>query len=184
VPTPRKALEVHKLQGTKPEWVVPDCVVEAGRPKFPKGISRSARKLFKKFCSLLEQRRSLTAGDGELIHLLVIKTERHQRAMEHLEVEGEIVTTVRLDKHGEQVQSLRPNQWLKIAQEAEKEKLAILDRLGLSPMNRSKVKSTEIPQAETPKDELENLLERNGEPASALAEVEDALEGLDEVSIH
>lgn len=181
MPTPRKALEVHKLQNTKPEWVVPDCVVEAGRPKMPKGISRSARKLFKKFSRLLEQRRSLTSGDGELIHLLVIKTERHQRAMEHLEAEGEIVTTVRLDKNGEQVQSLRPNQWLKVAQEAEKEKLAILDRLGLSPMNRSKVKSTEIPKAEVPKDELELLLERR-EPASP--PVVEELDGLEDAVIN
>jgi P27 family predicted phage terminase small subunit len=184
VPTPRKALDVHKLQNTKPEWVVPDCVVDAGRPKTPKEFTREQRKLFKKYCGLLEQRRSLTAGDGSLIRLLVLKHERHAKAMEHLAVEGEIRIYTRLDKHGEQVQSERPNLWLKVAQEAEKEMQAVLRDLGLTPMNRSKVKSTEIPKAETPKDALEQLLESTGEPAQITPAAVEELDGLEDAVIN
>jgi hypothetical protein len=61
--------------------------------------------------------------------------------------------------------------------------VAIIDRLGLTPLNRGKVVPTEVPKAEVPKDALEELLERGGQPAAAPA-AEDPLEGLEDLPIN
>src|SRR5580692_3680433 len=129
MPQPRKPLAVHKLQNTKPEYVEVDCVIEAGRPKNPKGLSPDALKAFKKLRRVLEQRRSLTAGDGELLRIWAIAFVRHEKAIAKLAEEGEIKVYWRLDNHGERCPSERPNLWLKVAQDAEKLMLSTLDRL-------------------------------------------------------
>lgn len=146
MPRERKDLATHKLQGTKPEYVLPSAEVKPGRPRFPKGISPDARRVFKHVARLLEARRSLSEGDGELIRLLVIAYDRHATAVAKLATEGEIKTYFRLDKHGESVPSEKENLWLKVATDAEKFMVGCYDRLGLTPMNRAKIKPTEEPK--------------------------------------
>lgn len=149
MPMPRKPLDIHKLTGTKPQYVEPTSDVAPGRPKFPGTLSKDARSAMKKLCKLLEARQTLTPGDGELLRLWAVAYTRHEKALAKLAVEGEIRIYTRLDNHGEAVESERPNLWLKVAQESEKYMLAVLDRLGLTPMNRAKVKPTEKPKEES-----------------------------------
>jgi P27 family predicted phage terminase small subunit len=145
VPTPRKALDVHKLQGTKPQYVEPTSQVPPGRPKFPAGISPAAKRTFKRIVRLLETRRTCTEGDVEIIRLFCVALDRHARALDHILVEGEICEYTRLDSNGQPHQVWKENLWLKVATDAEKLQLAALDRLGLTPLNRGKVKPTELP---------------------------------------
>lgn len=133
---------------TSPEFVVP-----AGRPRLPEHLSADAVKKFKLLCAMLRKRRTLTAGDGEMLRLYAILFDRHERAMAKISVEGEIRIYTRLDAHGEQVEVEKHNLWLKVAETSEQKMVAILDRLGLSPMNRQKAKPIPTPPPPPPADE-------------------------------
>ena len=132
MPRERKSLEEHRISGTKPQYVLPDSDVIASRPKIPVEFPKGSplRKWFKEYCAPLEKRRTLTSGDAELLRVAVINRDRHARALVHLRNEGEIVTYQRLDADGHSVNVVKPNLWLKVAQDAEKQLVAILDRLG------------------------------------------------------
>jgi P27 family predicted phage terminase small subunit len=176
---PRKSLAEHALTGTKPEYVTPDTVAVApGRPRYPKGISAAARKEFKRLCNLLEQRRSLTPGDEELLRLFAVVFDRHQRALEKIAEEGEIKIYYRLDNQGKQVPSERPNLWLKVAQESERFMVSVLDRLGLTPMNRGKVKPCDVPKEAKP-EEHDPRLTREPAPDTTPKDPLDEFEGID-----
>jgi P27 family predicted phage terminase small subunit len=142
MPQPRKSLEHHKFHNTKPQYVEPQSDVAAGRPKYPSNISAAAKATFKRLVRLLEHRRVCTAGDAEILRLYAVTFDRHTRALEHLASEGEIVTYLRLNNHGEQVPSVKPNLWLDVATNAEKFMRACLADLGLNPLQRSKVAPT------------------------------------------
>lgn len=148
MPTPRKSVEQHALDGTKPHYQVtprPDQLV-AGRPRFPKGITREARILFKRLCKQLTDRRALTEADEHLLALAVSIWDRRERAQAKLLEEGEIKFYTRLDSNGTAHLFEKPNLWLKVASDAERQLVAILDRLGLSPIAGSKVKQTRKPE--------------------------------------
>ena len=142
MPTPRKPLERHQLQGSKPDYT-PETPIASGRPKFPRGISGEARRTFKRLVAMLEERRHLTNADGELLSVYCHAYDRHQRALAKLAEEGEVRVYVRLDSNGQPHEQEKVNLWLKIAETSERTMIACLDRLGLSPLNRSKVKHTE-----------------------------------------
>lgn len=149
MPTPRKSLERHELDGTKPHYEVtpkPDQLV-AGRPRFPKGITPDAKSLYKRLCKQLAERRALTEADEYLLTLAVSIWDRRARAQAKLLEEGEIKLYTRLDNNGIAHEMEKPNLWLKVAAESEKQLVAILDRLGLTPLAGSKIKKTRAPQS-------------------------------------
>jgi P27 family predicted phage terminase small subunit len=149
MPTPRKSIDTHKLQNTKPQHVEPDSDVLPGRPKFPKNFTSEMRSTFKRIVKLLESRRTCTQGDVEIIRLFCIAVDRQKRALEHITLEGEICPYTRLDSNGQPHEVYKENLWLKVCTDAEKLQLSALDRLGLTPLNRGKVKPTK----EEPKQE-------------------------------
>lgn len=161
MPRERKPLDEHALQGTKAHYLEVDSLVVASRPKIPTEFKKRPplKKLFKDYCKALEKRRTLTSGDAELLRLVVLCRDRHARAISHVLIEGEIVSYDRLDAHGEIVKSVAPNLWLKVAQESEKTIVSILDRLGLTPTNRGKVKQASAPKPDTSADDA--LLSRD-----------------------
>jgi P27 family predicted phage terminase small subunit len=114
--------------------------VQAGRPSVPKGLSKEARKVFKGLCKLLAARRVLTSGDAEILRLYAILFDRHARAAARLAVEGDVVVYTRLNSGGKEVEMEKQNLWLVIAKDSEKQMVGILDRLGLTPHNRDRVK--------------------------------------------
>lgn len=93
---------------------------------------------------LLEKRRACTHGDVEIIAIYCRIYSRWNKALAKLEEEGEICTYSRLDSNGKEVQTEKPNLWLRVAETCEKNLTALLDRLGMSPINRGKVKPTAV----------------------------------------
>lgn len=152
MPTPRKADSEHWLTGTKSQAkILPDSQVVASRPRLPKDLNPAAVAVFKRLCALLKKRRVLTAGDSELLRLYAVNYDRHVRALAKIQEQGEICVYNRLNNHGEQVECEKQNLWLKPAETAEKNMVAILDRLGLTPHNRDKVKpAAPEPQRKAP----------------------------------
>jgi P27 family predicted phage terminase small subunit len=145
MPTPRKHEKLHELQGTKPHDRVLEqtpSTLPAGRPKFPRELDREAKRIFKSLCATLAERRALTSGEAYLLTLAAQIWLRRARAQAKLLEQGEICTYVRLDSNGAAHQMEKPNLWLKVATDCERQLVAILDRLGLSPMAGSKVKQT------------------------------------------
>lgn len=136
---PRKTEAEHELMDTASQ-ALPDAPIPSGRPRCPKDLSKESRKVFREVCKLLEARRALTSGDGPLLLLYVHAHERYRRALAKVEEEGEIVMYTRLSSSGEAVQVEKENLWLGVLKDAESKLCSILDRLGLSPMNRTKVR--------------------------------------------
>jgi P27 family predicted phage terminase small subunit len=144
---PRKSISDHEIQGTKARYTLPDSDVEAGRPKVPKSLSADARKTFKRLVKMLTQRRTITAGDQEIISLFCIASDRHQRALEKLEEEGEVRVYQHVAK-GEIISVEKENLWYPIARDAAKFMKSCLSDLGLNPVMRNKVRVTEKPKSE------------------------------------
>lgn len=149
---PRKSDADHFLQGTKsqakPSGV--DETVPAGRPRIPKNISTEAQQVFKRLCKLLAARRALTEGDCEILRLYAVQYDRHAKALGKIAAEGEIRMYTRLDSNGQPHEQEKANLWLKVAETCERNMVACLDRLGLSPINRAKVKPTGGPVKKEP----------------------------------
>ena len=144
MPMPRKSPEEHALTGTKVNYPIEttNSRLAAGRPKYPKGISQDGRRLFKRLCNQLASRRALTEGDEYLLRLFVETWERRARAQANLLAQGEICEYTRLDPNGVAHKIEKPNLNLKVIEVADKQLVAYLDRLGLSPLAGSKVKQT------------------------------------------
>jgi P27 family predicted phage terminase small subunit len=131
------------LKGVRPTRGAEPTATAPGRPRFPKNLTQEQRKIFKHFCRLLEQRRALTEGDEHLLTVASVLFCRMRKAQAKLEVEGEIRVYDVVTSKGEIVQQEKPNYWLKVAETAERNFLTCLRDLGLTAMNRSKVKVTE-----------------------------------------
>jgi P27 family predicted phage terminase small subunit len=145
MPQPRKHDKLHVLQGTKPHDRNPEMTpgtLVAGRPKFPKSLSGEAKRVFKQLCRQLAERRALTEGDGHLLILYATIWDRRARAQEKLIEQGEVVAYTRIDPNGVAHKIEKANLHLKIASDAERQLVSILDRLGLSPLAGSKIKQT------------------------------------------
>jgi phage terminase small subunit len=140
---PPKTHAQHQLQGTTPQTVLPNqSPVSAGRPKLPKNLPPAARQAFKDACRALEARRALTPGDAALLRVYALLVARHEAAIEKVMAQGLVATYTRLNSNGQEVETEKPNLYLKIAQDCERQLVAVLDRLGLSPRARDAVKPT------------------------------------------
>jgi len=65
---------------------------------------------------------------------------RWRKSISDVAARGEIIIFTRRDKNGDTYEVEKKNPYLLLAQESEKSMVAILDRLGLTPLNRSRVK--------------------------------------------
>jgi len=157
-----KSLAEHALHGTTPGATNPALVsgIPAGRPKFPKNLPVELRSVFKQACKLLMTRCALTEADGPILAIYCIAYQRAQRAQAKLDEQGEVCSYTRLDSNGQAHQMEKPNYWLKVAQDAEKCMVACLDRLGLSPLNRDKVKPTASNREEVSTDPMAAYMAR------------------------
>lgn len=153
--------ELHKLKGTRPTRAAePEFVVPPSRPRKPKDLTPEGLAVFTRLCSLLKKRRALTAADGELIRIYAVNHVRHAKAQAKIDEEGEVRIYTRLDSNGQAHDVEKENLWLKIAFAAEKNMVACLDRLGLSPLNRAKVKPTAKPKVAEEPNEFDQFLAR------------------------
>jgi len=137
---PRKLDELHALHGTRPHDRAEGTPVKPGRPRFPRNGTPEEKVVFKRLCKLLAERRTLTEGDECLLTLAASLWMRRERAQAKLLKEGEVRMYTRLDSHGQPHEFEKPNLHLKVAENAEKQLVGILDRLGLSPLAIGKVR--------------------------------------------
>ena len=148
----RKAHDANTLwlHGTRSQATAPgESAIPAARaPKYPRGLPPALRRPFRDLCATLTARRSLTDGDAELIALYVALAARRTRALAAVESEGLLITETRFGSNGEPSSRRIKNPHLVVAQESEKTMLAILDRLGLTPIGKDKAKPTRARAAE------------------------------------
>jgi P27 family predicted phage terminase small subunit len=137
---PRKSLNSHALAGTRPQFVAqPAEPIAAGRPKFPNGLTKAARRKFKELCGQLAERGALTKGDKELLHLYATIYDDWQHAQLDIQQRGQVITFFALDKNGAQVERQKTNPYVAIKRDCVTKMLAILDRCGLTPIAKQKV---------------------------------------------
>lgn len=161
MPAVRKPAELHELHGSKPHDRSPDLShVPSGRPKFPRDLDSSLRPVFKRVCKLLQDRRTLTAADGELIRLYCFQYDRHTRNVALLREEGEICSYTRLDSNGQPHEMVKPNYRVKVVTDAERQMAAILNQLGFSPTAKDRARPTGKREEERKLDPMEQFLER------------------------
>ena len=159
MPMPAKPAEVHALQGTRSKArPKSDSGIQGGRPKFPAHLTAAAKPEFKRLVALLEERRVVTPGDAVLLALAAEIAARWFIAKRDVQTRGLTITTTILSSNGEPLEKEKKNPCLAIAQESEKTLLSILDRLGLSPINREKVKPLKENADELPADSVGALL--------------------------
>jgi P27 family predicted phage terminase small subunit len=146
--------ELHKIKGTRPTRAANfDEDLKAGAPKLPKGFDPESKVVFKRLVNQLEERRTCTPGDVEILMLYAELHSGRKRALQKCGGE-EVVVDTRLDSNGASHEVLRKNPWLVIAQESEKQMHSILRDLGLTPSARKQVKPLGKPKDE-PQDEME-----------------------------
>jgi P27 family predicted phage terminase small subunit len=116
--------------------------IQGSLPRPPEHLTDEEKKAFKKYAKQLATRRAVTDGDATLIGILVVTRRRWLTALSKVEEQGMVTTYSRLDASGNSVDTEKPNLYLKIAETSEKNMLAILDRLGLSPRARELVRQT------------------------------------------
>lgn len=140
--------------------------LDAGRPKFPHGCTKRQRQLFKEGCRLLADRRVLTPGDKDALWLRAVLIERLELCYaKEKETGGPIVKEERVS-NGVPYEITKQNPWTTLAQATEKSLAAILDRTGLTPAFRSRVKPAkqELPA----EDDLDAIMQRP-EPTAPVA---------------
>ena len=171
--------EEHKLKGTRPTRAADHGTdIPAGRPKFPKGLTPEAKGIFKLLCKQLAERRALTAGDMQILHLYAEQWLRWANARAKVVELGEVVTDTRLDSNGTAHEVLRKNPWLTVVETCETKMHAILRDLGLTPNARAKVKQVgDKPKpAATPEEEYFNGIGQQQQPAQGSATLLDELD--------
>jgi P27 family predicted phage terminase small subunit len=161
MPQPRKTELLHDLHGTRPHDRAADIShVPAGRPRFPKDLDKTLKPIFKRLSSLLQERRTLTSGDVELMRLYCFQWERHSKNVALLREEGELCTYMRLDNHGVAHPQVKTNLRLKVVTDAERMMAGILNQLGLTPVSKDRAKPTGKNEAEKAADPMEEFLNR------------------------
>lgn len=139
---PQKSEVQHETEGTTLRSSVRDSHVPASIPRPPKGLSKDAKKKFKEICKLLAPRRAITIADADIITLYIGCWTRLQQAQLAVETEGLIVQYERLDRTGVSRTISGININLRIVEACEKQCLAYLTRLGLTPKDRALVTPT------------------------------------------
>jgi len=168
---PRKSIEEHELQGTLPTYAVGEC--ESGKPRCPKSLSPQARKKFRMLAKILERRHTLTPGEQELLMLYCEAFDRHAQASAKLKEEGYVRTYTRVSKGGNAIEVESENLWLPILTNAEKFMRGCLQDLGLTPLQRSRVRPTK--QKPERNLEEERLLSREAAKAQSEKDSESEL---------
>lgn len=102
MPAERKPNALHQLEGKSTAHRATDTShVSAGRPQVPKVITQAGfRRQFKELCKRLAERRTLTAGDAQLISIYCLTQKRYETNVLLLLQEGDLATYYRLDSHG------------------------------------------------------------------------------------
>jgi P27 family predicted phage terminase small subunit len=169
---PRKTTEEHELAGTVPQYSAGESHIKASRPKPPTFLSEEAKVKFKQLARQLALRRSITAGDGDLLTLYCSLWERWVRALVHLRDEGDICKYNRLDSSGCAVEVERENLHVKVAQNSERQMVTILKQLGLTPKDKDSVRPTAPRKSLKPPPPIEGTILSRAETTLPVPEID------------
>jgi P27 family predicted phage terminase small subunit len=134
------SIEEHKLKGTRPTRAASGAPSEAGRPRMPKHLSESAQRVWKETLRLLRRRGTLTADTGPTLAIYAECVATWEVAKADIIARGQIISETRFSKSGTEYQIDVVNPSMKIKENCERQALAVLKALGLSPDAREKVK--------------------------------------------
>ncbi|MGH9737334.1 MAG: phage terminase small subunit P27 family [Candidatus Acidiferrales bacterium] len=151
MPTPRKSVQQHELEGTRVNYEVdpkPSRFV-AGRPSYPRHLSAAARAEFKRCVKLLEERGTLTPGDAATLAVYSECFARWIQAKAELGTDLMIEVTV-TDSNGKAHTSRRLNPLIKVVEACESRVLTLAKAMGLTPVDREKARPA-APENETGK---------------------------------
>lgn len=122
--------------------VVSEPHVAAGRPKMPKTLSELEVECWKGAAKIMKARGTLTKGDAENLELFAVTKARWILARRDIEKRGLSLMETRHAKDGSEYEVEVANPSLKICDACEQRLLAYSKALGLSAIDRTKVKAT------------------------------------------
>ena len=115
-------------------------VHDAGRPAEPTHLSAEELAIWNTTADALEQRGTLTPGDGSVLALFAQLTVEHRAERRHLNEEGRIHLGQKIDKNGHAIVLHIINPRCQVVRELERQLLAVMKELGLTPKQRANVK--------------------------------------------
>ena len=153
-----KTIRQHLLEGTVPQ-AKPDkpSPYKGGRPKFPSHLSPVARTEMKRCARILERRGTITEGDFATLAVYAEVYARWIQAKAEIGDSLMVATTV-LDSNGAARTVTRLNPLLRVAQQCESRMLSLVKVLGLTPLDREKVKQTASGEEEIVKGSMADLM--------------------------
>jgi P27 family predicted phage terminase small subunit len=152
MPTPRKSYALHVLSGNPSNLsrtelakraaseTTSETTVQAGRPKPPKTLTALEAECWKKAAKDMRARGTLSRGDGENLELYAVLKARWIVARRDVEENGQKIEETRHAKDGTEYTVIVTNPSLKICNDCEQRLHAVLKVLGLTPMDRTRVK--------------------------------------------
>src|ERR1700733_4040740 len=130
---------VRKLSSQKSEKV---AAFNSGKPETPQHLNAEEREAWTAAVALLEQRGTLTPGDGPALTLYAQTVVEHRAERTHLENEGRVPVVNKLDRLGRQVVIHDVNPRVRVVRDLEKTLVLLLRELGLTPLRRHHVQRT------------------------------------------
>lgn len=158
---PRPALTPEELlqrpTGTKSQVVVPESVIESGRPKPPSHLCPDALVEFHRVSKILGKRKTETPGDYAALSVYCECYSRWVKAKHTLAAQGLQIEVTVLDSNGAAHTNTKLNSLLRVVENCESRLLALAKSLGLTPDTREKVKPAKHkkpPKQLTPEEEF------------------------------
>jgi P27 family predicted phage terminase small subunit len=142
--------------------------VQAGRPRMPCTLTELEQQCWKQAAKIMRARGTLSKGDSENLEMYAVVKARWILARRDIEARGLEITETRHAKNGEEYEVSVPNPSLKICDSCEQRLHAYTKVLGLTPMDRTKVKKTKAsdnsyqPKPGTVGAEFAHLFDENG----------------------
>jgi P27 family predicted phage terminase small subunit len=165
MPTERKELSTHLLQGTKPEWT-PEPEFASGRPKMPADLSPVAAAEWRRLVPKLCKRKQLSKADASCVELYV-RTYSRWRKAEAMAEACPISETSWLDKNGNEHIKQEESPASKIASKLESQLRALLIQLSATPASRKLTKPDKDQKDPVPKTDAALLSREAAMPAPA-----------------
>jgi P27 family predicted phage terminase small subunit len=163
MPTERKDLSTHKLQGTKPEYSE-DPSFQSGRPKMPADLCPIAAAEWRRLVPKLCKRKQLSKADASSLDVYCRMFARW-RKVEALAAANPISETSWLDKNGVEHIKQEESPSSKIAAKLEAKMLTYLIQFSATPASRKLTKPDKNQQDAVPKTEAALLSREAATPA-------------------
>lgn len=141
MPRPAKTPEQHRLEGTKPQTVAPTTsVYAAGRPKCPAHLSDAAKTEWRRISKMLGKRGTETEADRAALALYANVYARWVEVQRQIDDEGYRIEITLTDSNGKPYEKVVNHPLLKVVENCERQLLALLKALGLTPDSRDKIR--------------------------------------------